>query len=54
VNVVLCLIAAIEANDLRNEKNVLEAIDSKWHICDTSNCVHCIAAAVLYRYIRII
>jgi hypothetical protein len=29
VNVVLCLIAAIEANDLKNEKDVLDAIDSK-------------------------
>ena len=54
MNVVLCFIAAIEANDLITEKNVLDAIDSKWHICDTSDCVHCIAAAVLYRYISII
>lgn len=28
VNVVLCFIAAIEANDLKNESNVLDAIDT--------------------------
>lgn len=54
MNVVLCFIAAIEANDLKDEKNVLDAIDSKWHICDTSDCVHSIAIVVPYSYIYII
>jgi hypothetical protein len=54
VNVVLCFIAAIEANDLKDEEDVLKAIDSKWHICDSSDCVHRIAIVVQYNYIYII
>lgn len=54
MNVVLCFIAAIEANDLKNESNVLDAIDSKWHICDISDSVHRAAVAVPYSYIHII
>jgi len=54
VNSLLCFIAAIEANDLQNGKNVLDAIDSKWHTRDTSDCVHRVAVAMPYSYMCII
>ena len=54
MNVVLCFIAAIQANDLKNEENPLNAIDSKWHVSDTRECVHPVAIAVPCNYICII
>jgi hypothetical protein len=54
VNALLCFVAAIEANDLQHDKNVLDAIDSKWHIPDTSDCVHRVAVAVPYSYMCIV
>jgi len=51
VSTLLYFIAAVEANDLKNESSALEALDSKWHICDKSDCVHRVDAAVLYSYI---